>query len=234
MDRRQGRRQVGVALVGDEDDRAGLCDRHVRARDANCRLDELLPQRLSRMQLDRLDSWLCAEHLGRVLFGEVDRRRDQVRGVGVRELDHALPEVRLHDLHAEALEVRVEADLFGRHRLALGHDHPLARRQTGGRVPAQLADDLSRLGRVLGEVDRAADGAEPFGELLQQLRQAVEVCLAPALQLRAPFGEVERLEGGVAPAAQAGHRVNQRLLQFGVVEGAVDAPREVAPSLSQK
>ncbi len=115
MHRRQRRRQVGVALVGHEHDGARLGDRHVRAGDADRGVDELLPQRFTRVLLDRLDGWRGAEDLRRVFLRQVDRRRDQVRRMRVRELHHPLAEVGLDDLHAETLEVVVDADLLARH-----------------------------------------------------------------------------------------------------------------------
>ena len=114
-------------------------------------LDELLPQGDARVVLDGLDGRLGAEDPGRVLLREVDGRRDEVRRARVRELDHALAQVGLDDLHPQRLEVRVELDLLGRHRLDLGHDRPHACAAGVLRcgVPAELADDVARLGGVL-------------------------------------------------------------------------------------
>ena len=151
-----------------------------------------------------------------------------MRWVRVRQLDHALAQVCLDDLDAKALEIGVEADLLGRHRFALRDDHSRARRQAGPRVPAQLADDLPRFVRVLGEVHDSADRSQPFGELFEQLGQPFEVCLTPALEVGATFREVEALKGGVSPAAQPGHRVDQGFLQLGIVKGAIYPPRELA------
>ena len=119
----------------------------------------------------------------------------------VRQLHHPFAEVRLHDLDAEALEMRVELDLLAGHRLALGHDHALAGGHLRGGVEADLGDDLARLVRIVRDVHLAPDGAEPLGELLEELRQAFEVGLTPALDLGAAAREVEDVERGVAPPA---------------------------------
>ena len=148
----------------------------------------------------------------------------------VRELDHALAEVGLDDFHAEVFQVGVELDLLAGHRFDLGHDHAGARRQTAAGVPAKLADDLARLGRVFGQVHHATDRGESLCELVEQLGQAVEVGLAAALEVGAALLEIEILEGLVAAAPQAGHGLDERFLQAGVVESAPYAAREVASS----
>src|SRR5712692_1772804 len=132
----------------------------------------------------------------------------------VRELHHPLAEVRLDDFHAERLEIRIELDLFARHRFDLGHDWTLL---PASGVPADLPDDVSSAGGSFRKVDLPAYSFEPFSETLNQLGQSFEVGLAALLQVGAAGREVEALEGGVAPAAQAGHRVDERALQLGVV-----------------
>src|SRR5438309_7872179 len=100
----------------------------------------------------------------------------------VCELHHALAKVRLDDLHAERLEVWVELDLLARHRLDLGHHRTLL--PTRG-VPADLADDLARLGRVLCVVRLAADRLQALRECFYQLGQSLEVCPSAFLEIRA-------------------------------------------------
>ena len=217
VDRRQCRREVSVAFVGDQHDGACLGDGHVRAGDAYRRIDELLAERIARVLLDRLDRRLCAEHLGGVFFGQVDRRRYEMRRMGVRELHHPLAEVGLDNFDAESLEVRVELDLLARHRLDLGHHHASSGRQTAARVPAELTDDIARLRRVLREMHCASDGGKAFCELLEQLWKSVEVGLASTLQISPALREVEALESGVAAAAQTDHGAHQSLLQTWVV-----------------
>ena len=217
VDRRQRRRQVGIAFVGHQDDRARLGDGHVRAGDADGRRDELFAQRLSCVELDRFDRRFGAEDRCGVFLRQVDGGGDEVRRMRVRELHHPLPQVCLDDLHAQSFEVAVQPDLLAGHRLALGHDHLRPCRQSAACIPAKLTDDLARLGGVPGEMDRSADGGESFRELLEQLGQAIEVGLAPPLQLLTALREVEVFERLVAAAAQAGHGPDQRFLEAGVV-----------------
>ena len=64
----------------------------------------------------------------------------------VGELDHALAEVGLDDLHSERLQVGVELDLLAGHRLDLGDDHPppgVSRRASRRRC-AQMLPMISR------------------------------------------------------------------------------------------
>src|SRR5260370_34899307 len=75
----------------------------------------------------------------------------------------------------------------------------------------------------------AAHRLEAFGELLHQLRQALEVGEAALLEVSAAGGGVEALEPGLAPATQTGHSLDEGALQLGGVQGLVDAPAEVAP-----
>ena len=70
----------------------------------------------------------------------------------------------------------------------------------------------------------APDGGKALGELLEKLGKAIEVGLAPTLQLSLAGFEVEGFERDVAAPAQPGHRVNQRLLQILVVESPIHAP----------
>src|SRR5438874_7073965 len=234
MHRRQGRRQVGVAFVGDEHDGARLGDGHVRARDADRRVDELLAQRRARVALDRLDGRLCAENFGGILFGEVNRRREYVRRSRLGELLHPLSEVGPDNLHPYVFEVRVELDLLGSHRLDLGPDQAGAGRQSAARVPAQLADDFARLCGVLGQMDNTAHGGKSLRELFQQFRKAVQVGDTALLQVGPTFLEVEGLERLVAAATQAGHRADQRFLQAWIVERSVYPAREVTTTFFQE
>ena len=100
----------------------------------------------------------------------------------VRELHHAFAQVRLDDLHPERLEVWVELDLFAGHRLDLGHHGTLL--PTRG-VPADLPNDLARLGRVLRVMGLATDRLQPFRECLHQLGQSLEVRAASFLEVGA-------------------------------------------------
>src|SRR2546427_5753094 len=134
--------------------------------------------------------------------------------MGVGELTLPRAEIRLHDPHAERLEGGIELVPLARHRLDLGHDRTAL---PAGRVPADLTDDLPRRGCVFGEVGLAPYRLQPLGETLDQLRQSLEVGVAALLQVGAAGGEIEAPERRVATAAEAGHRVDERALELGVV-----------------
>ena len=90
-----------------------------------------------------------------LILGEVDRRRDDVARRLVAELDDVFAEIGLDRLDAVRLEVLVEADLLGDHRLALGDGlRPDA--------PADGEDDVARLGRGLGVVHHRRPTARTF------------------------------------------------------------------------
>ena len=80
-----------------------------------------------------------------LLLGEVHGRRDDVARRLVAELDDVFAEIGLDRLDAVLLEVLVEADLLGDHRLALG-DGPRAG------LAADVEDDVARLVGGLGVV----------------------------------------------------------------------------------
>jgi len=65
---------------------------------------------------------LRTERIGDLLFHQVDRRRDQMARRLVAQLDDVLAEIGLDRGDAVLLEVVVEPDLLGDHRLALGDD----------------------------------------------------------------------------------------------------------------
>ena len=129
---RQDLRQVAVALVGDDDRGAGLGDQEVGAGDADVGGEEVLAQdaRAPRRQ-----------QAGRLR--QVARRRRGACGRGgnrpppgpaltctagammwlgdlAAQLDDVFAEIGLDRRDAVRLEMRVEADLLGDHRLALG------------------------------------------------------------------------------------------------------------------
>src|SRR5450759_2252374 len=99
-------------------------------------------------------------------------------------------------------------------------------------VPTDLRDGVARLGRVFGEVDLAAHGLQPLLELLDELRQSIQVGQSSLLEVGAPFSEVEALESLVALGSQPGHGVDQGSLQVRVGELFVDPARKVASTFS--
>ena len=107
MDARAGRRQPAVALVGDQDDGAGLGDGEVGAGDAQVGLAELLAQQPAAGQGQRLADRRAAsspsvlgQDAGDALARVVDRRGDEVRRPFAGQLDDELAEIGLGDLDA--------------------------------------------------------------------------------------------------------------------------------------
>jgi hypothetical protein len=145
-------------------------------------------------------------------LGEVDGRRDDVARPLVAELDDVLAEVGLDRHDAVLLEMLVEADLLGHHRLALGDG-------AGARLPADVEDDVAGVLRRLGEVDMAAGGAD-----LLLVGLDVEVEVLERVVLDVPRGVPDRVElrqqprGGGALGDEADPDMAQRLLEVGVVE----------------
>ena len=108
------------------------------------------------------------EQLAHLIGRLVDRRDDDVFGRLARRLHDELPEVRLDDLHTRRLEVLVEADLLGRHRLAL-HDHA-----------AVAQHDLGHVAGGVGARRRAVDDGPGRLELrLERVEQRWEVVDGP-------------------------------------------------------
>ena len=104
VDARQARHEPPVALVRDEDDRAGLADAEVRAGDADVGREERLAQLAPRGARQRLELGRdgravdAGQELGDVLVRLLDRRRDDVHGVLAGELEDVLAEVGLDRL----------------------------------------------------------------------------------------------------------------------------------------
>jgi len=97
-------------------------------------------------------------------------------------------------------------------------------------IPADLGDDVARFGRVFGEMHFASDCLQPLCELLDKLRQAIQVGPTPLLQIFAALVEVEALESRVAARAEARHGLDESALQVRVGERLVDPAREVTPT----
>jgi hypothetical protein len=153
VDARERGDDARVALIGEDDERAGLGDRDVRARDAEVRRQELLPELAARDRDEPRDVGreplvhLLREDLRHLLLREVDGGHHHVRRALPGELDDPLAEVGLPHADAARLEVRVEVDLLGRHRLRL-HDPPHAARA------AEAQDVVPHLRRIGGAEDR--------------------------------------------------------------------------------
>src|SRR5215210_3410873 len=129
---RNARDQPRVALVGDGADRARLGDPEVGPRDADVRVQELLPETLAGEGGQRLYIRRqvlvgdAGEDLRDPLDVHVHDRSDDVRGGVPGELGDPLSQVRLHYLQPEIgvvlFETVVKLDLLGRHALGLGKD----------------------------------------------------------------------------------------------------------------
>ena len=119
-------REVGVALVGADDEAAGLRDREIGAGHAGVggqdqragrlalRFGEVMDVAVVGVGADRL-----GEHLRHVRPQLVHRRHHDMARVFVVELLDAFAEIGLDHLDPDGRHVRAQAALFGQHRLAL-------------------------------------------------------------------------------------------------------------------
>ena len=193
--------------------------------------EELGPQHLARLgqqllglgetAVGRQIAMRLAEFLLDVFRREMDRRRDDVGGRFVAQLNDVLAKVGLDRLDSRRLEGVVEADLLGDHRLALG-DALRAHRL------AEVDDDLARFLGVLRVVDFAAARADlPLVGLEIEVEMGERVILdragavAQRLELgqprdrgRAPADEIAR-ERERALQARVGQRLVRVLLELG-------------------
>ena len=147
-----------------------------------------------------------------LLLGEVHRRRDDVARRLVAELDDVFAEVGLDRLDAVRLEMLVEADLLGDHRLALGHGLRAG-------LPADGEDEVAGVRRRLGVVHLAAGLRD-----LLLVGLEVEVEMGERVVLDGARVVAERLEfrqrlDGLRPLVdEAGLDVVERLLELRVGE----------------
>jgi len=206
---RQRGHQVGVALVSDDDDGAGVGDADVGAGDADVGAQELLAQGAPGEAHQRLGlrrQRLTAhgrEQLGDLLAREVNGGCDQVGGVVVRQLDDPLAQVGLYHLDAQPLQIAVELDFLGSHGLGFdGQLHPT--------LPGDVADDAAGVGGGGCPVDV---GAHPFGSLDEPLHQRGEVIDGLGLHGPQPalhLGELPGCEQRVASVTQCGEPAPER------------------------
>ena len=150
-------RQVGVALVGDDDGRAGLGDEEVGAGDADVGGKEFLAQDAARFA-DQCFGSARSRSGGRWPW----RRRNSSAtspsrrwiagammwlGVSPRIWMMYSPRSVSTDIEAGRFEARVEADLLGDHRLALGDD-------ARARLAADAEDDVAGVRAVGAQCTR--------------------------------------------------------------------------------
>ena len=214
---RQDLRQIAVALVRDDDRGAGLGDEEIRPGDADIGGEEPLAQHGARLaeELHRLGQ--VAPRVERLVHppevlldlrrGDVHRGRDDVRGHLAAELDDVLAEVGLDRRDAARLEMGVQPDLLGDHRLALGDG-------AGAGRAADRQDDLPRLFRSAGEMHLAARRQD-----LRLVFLEVEVEMGERVVLDVARRVAQRLElrqrggGGGALVDEAALDLGERRLQ---------------------
>ncbi len=116
---------------------------------------------------------LLAEDLGHLLLGHVDGRHHHVRGPLPSELDDPLAQVGLTHRDTRLLQVPVQVDLLGGHRLRFDDD---LRALFAGHVQDVFADLL----RIVGAVDLGARASGRDGEVLgQQVEMSCGIGLQP-------------------------------------------------------
>ncbi len=151
-----------------------------------------------------------AEALLPVLDVEVEGRRDDMRRRLLAQLDDVLAEIGLDRRDAVALQMVVDPELFGDHRLALGHG-------LGPGVLADLQHGRARLVRRAAPMHRAARALHVGGiglEVEVEVRDRVILDVPPdvpkLLELRQPP------HGGGAALEEGPLGGGQRLLQAGI------------------
>ncbi len=224
MDARQDLGEVAIALIGDDDRGAGLGDEEIGAGDADIGGEEPLAQHAARLaeQRCRLAQVTVRRQVGMgmtevgldLLLSDMHGRRDDVARRLMTELDDVFAEIGLDRRDVVFLEILVEADLLGHHRLALGHRPGVDR--------AADVEDLGTgvLGR-LGIVDVTTGGPhllliglEIEVEMSECVVLDVSRIVAQGLELGQFGGRLEAL------VDKAGTDMAQRLLQLLVVQGA--------------
>ena len=217
-------RQVAVALVRDDDRGAGLGDQEVGARDADIGGDELLPEHLARLvdQRGRLGDVAlrrqmlvdAAEIRLDLVARQVHGRADDVARRLVADLDEVLAQVRLDDLEAGFLQMGVERDLLGDHRLALGDG-------AGIGLAADALDEVAGFGGGRCPMHDAAGLRHLALELLQVEIEVGERVILDVLGGVAQRLELGQLGAGRRDAADVVHaHALHRLLQVGIAERA--------------
>ena len=212
-----------VALVGHEHDRPRVGHGEVGAGDPDVRLQEFLselgagdPRQLLGVGLHG-PLELAAEQLGHLPLRLVDRRRDDVGGTLVGELDDVFAQVRLDRRDPLALERLVEVDLLGRHRFRF-HGHARAG------PPRDVDHDPARLFRAGGVVDVAAQLLDVADERLQMVIEPLEGRFLDRPRLVPQgFALGKAREGLAAQVDELGGGDRECLLEERIVERAVGA-----------
>ena len=196
MHARERLRQVAVALVGDDDRRAGLGDEEIRAGDADVGGEKAVAQngaRLAEQRLVLLEIAVLRQmrvHAAEVrldlFLGKVHRRHDDVRRQLVADLHQIFAEVGLDRRDTVLLEEIVDRDFLADHRLALGDELRI-------RLAADVEHDCARLLGRHGVMHMAAGGGAALLEALEikiEMRQRMVLDVARAIAQRLEFGEL--------------------------------------------
>src|SRR5208282_2493620 len=162
--------EVGVTLVGADDEAAGLRDREIGTSHAGLGTQEIRPRvaahrfgEVTRVVIARLRPDGSGKHLRNIAAQLVDRRDDNMAGRLVVELLDALAEIGLDHLDATGLEERTHVAFLRQHRFALDQRLGAVRREdvvndvvvlAGIARPMHLRAVALRLGFELLEVVR--------------------------------------------------------------------------------
>ena len=214
---RQGLGQIAIALVGHDHAAAGFGNQEIGAGDADVRRQEPLPQFAPRLrqnvpplgkhpvrrQIRVRQAELCLP----ILAVQVKRRGDDMARRLVPQLDDILAQIRLDRLDSGGLQMRIDAELFRDHGLALGH-RPR---------PGILTNLQHRRPRVIG---RAAPMHLPTGRQHVRLeRLQIEIEVRQRMILDVPPDVAQPLElrqprhGGTTARHELRLTELQRLLQ---------------------
>jgi hypothetical protein len=142
----------------------------------------------------------------------VDRRGNNVRWRLAGQLDNVFAQIRFDHFIAILLQMRIEMNLLGRHRLALDDDVRVD-------VLGNASDDLACLSCVVGPMHLHTHTLRLGGEVLEVLIQARYSALLDGACLCAQFfGIAQGGHGGHTARHEVGDQQLQGLLQGGILE----------------
>ena len=164
MHARQNLRQIAIALIGDDDRRAGFRHQKIGAGHADVGGQKFCAQfrarlsqkafRLAQIAVLRQPCMHAAELGLHVLLVQMHGGRDDMRGRLAAKLNDVFAKVSLNRFDPGPLQRSVKSDLFGHHRFALGDTAGAARF-------GQINDDAARLLRCARPMHMAA-GLDDF------------------------------------------------------------------------